>query len=231
MRFHDDLSLTFYPLSGRLSFGDFNVKLHNATKQLFKTFQETGTLGEGATRSKPGMMEKMQSSGGAMAADMFLKWDNGQMDQDDRDNFVKFDKAQAEKAMNSQMDEAFDELVGPTPDLPQLSPEDIAETKEGLRAMGMSEEEIEAMFSGEEAEPKPNSGTYEGFVSQEGNKYEIYMETKSDELKDIEYYVGDDNGYKFMNATDNGDHLAVTAISTSFIGDDEVYKETMIVAK
>jgi hypothetical protein len=205
------------------------MQLHNSTKQLFQKFQETGTLGEGATRSKPGLMEKMESSGGALAADMFIGWDNGQMDQDSRENFVKFDKAQAEKAMNGQMDEAFDDLIGPTPDLPKLSPEDIQEAKDALRAMGTSEEEIEEIFSGKE--PAPSNGTYEGFVKQDGDTYEIYMETMSDELKDIEYYVGDDNGYKFMNVTDQGDHLSVKAISTSFIGEDEVYKETMNIAK
>ena len=203
------------------------MELKPRTESLFLRFATQGTLGEGAVRSPLSFTDKMEASAYPMAMDMLVSYDNvAGLDHDDRAGFVRFDRAQLERKMNGEVEQGFQELVGPAP---ALTPEKQKEMREELQELVtngvMTQAEVDAIVAGGSEQPAVKQGESFGQLAKTGESLQGWIESTGDE-RDIEFIASGPNGFTFLNVTPRGeDRFEARAVHVD-AQSDASYKET-----
>ncbi len=193
------------------------MQLRTSTENLFKRFESTGSLGQGAERKNLSMMESMETVGFAIGADCAVRYDNSDIDQNPAQGLIKFDRAAFEGKVTAELES---QMPGLASGGPSVSKEEVDQM---VQAGFLTKEEGEQMLAAGGPEPK-KQGTCEGEVSKNGEELFYSIESRGDE-NDYEIVKAGPNGLSYLKVTPNADGFDAVAYKQG--GDGEGYKETL----
>lgn len=212
------------------------MEIRKQAENIFNTFINRGTVGQGAERTdKLGLEDRFSGAAGDVYESILKEDNNPALDNDPRPGFMSGDagtlKTFVEQGYLSDLDKAAEELVGPTPDPSTMTEEQKAELRKQLQELVeagvMTQEDVESIFNPDAQPGAPVSGTYNAAFTRENGNLKVVFETDTAQEHDIECFMADGNGGTFfLDVTDKGDHATVRGVR---MGATEEYKEEMII--